>query len=156
MGGRGGAGGGRGTGGNSNPDLDSKDSLDNTAEQTSNPNAAADALGLTGADKEHFVNGANAEGKRIPRIGRDESQVIKPADVSKLVAAHKAAVVAYERKHGRYAAHAYARGGYWSLLRVIRTAMAVGAIATQAPAAPALAAANTALMAAYWTHRAGR
>ncbi|QXO14368.1 hypothetical protein SEA_CHASER_142 [Mycobacterium phage Chaser] len=98
----------------------------------------------------------HAEGKRIPRIGRDESHITKSVDVSKLVAAHKAAVVAYERKHGRYAAHVYARGGYWSLLRVIRTAMAVGAIATQGPSAPALAAANAALMAAYWAHRAGR
>lgn len=146
MGGRGGAGGGRGTGGNSNPGIDSKDSLDAAAQQSNNPNSAAQDLGLTGSDAEHFVNGANATERKLDAADNPQAALSQ----------YRAAVLAYERKHGRYAAHVYARGGYWSLLRFIRTAMAVGAIATQAPAAPALAAANTTLMAAYWAHRAGR
>ncbi|ASW31556.1 hypothetical protein SEA_GUUELAD_133 [Mycobacterium phage GuuelaD] len=160
MGGRGGGGTGGGKGGNKGGDsdltVDKRPAVDAAAEKHSDPNAAADALGLTGSDKDHFVNGANAEGRRIPRIGRDESKIIKPADAAKLIAAHKAAVIAYERKYGRGAAQAYSRGAYWSLVRFIKTVMAVSATATQAGSAPALAAVNAAMLAAYWVDRAKR
>lgn len=148
MGKRGGSGGGgRGKGGGPGDiPMDKPSAVDAAAENNTTPEAAADELGLTGSDKDSFVDGANATGKKLDGADGPEAAVEK----------FKAAVIAYERKYGRGAAHAYSRGGYWSLLRFIKTTMAVTASATQVAGAPAMAAVNTALVAAYWLERAKR
>ncbi|QOP65846.1 hypothetical protein PBI_MINILON_134 [Mycobacterium phage MiniLon] len=151
--GRGRGGGGRGGGASPNPLTDpnltadlvnDRAAVDNQAD-TPNAAEAAENLGLQDDAKGDFVNGANATDKAIDGKGPEQAL----GDFAK-------SVKAYERKYGRSAARAYGAGGYWSLLRAIRTAMAVGATVTSAPAAPALAAANTALIASYWAARLGK
>ncbi|ALA06636.1 hypothetical protein SEA_LUMOS_130 [Mycobacterium phage Lumos] len=145
--GRGRGGGGRGGGASPNPLTDpnlTADLVNDRAAvdaQADTPNAeqAAENLGLQDDAKDDFVNGADATGKDLNNKTPEQA-----------LSAHTARVKAYERKYGRYAARAYASGGYWSLIRAIKTAMAVSATATSAPAAPALAAVNASLIAAYW------
>ncbi|ALF00430.1 hypothetical protein SEA_ARCHIE_136 [Mycobacterium phage Archie] len=150
MGKRGGDGSGSGKrggkGGDSDLTPDKRSDVDAVAEKHSDPNKAADALGLTGSDKEHFVNGANSTERKLDGAGSPEAAAAK----------FKAAVIAYERKYGRGAAQVYSRGGYWSLVRFIKTVMAVSATATQAGSAPVLATVNAAMVAAYWLDRAKR
>ncbi|QFG14360.1 hypothetical protein PBI_TOURACH_138 [Mycobacterium phage Tourach] len=150
MGGRGGGGTGGGKGGGKGSDsdvtVDKRPAVDAAAEKHSDPNAAAESLGLTGADKDHFVNGANSTERKLDDAGSPEAAAAK----------FKAAVIAYERKYGRGAAQVYSRGGYWSLVRFIKTVMAVSSTVTQAGSAPALAAVNAAMLTAYWVDRAKR
>ncbi|QDK04119.1 hypothetical protein SEA_AVADAKEDAVRA_127 [Mycobacterium phage AvadaKedavra] len=142
----GGKGGGKGKNGG-NPDelsIDKPSKVDDAANKTNDPNQAADELGLEGKDKDHFVNGANAEDRRLtPGTSPDEA-----------VQKFQLAVKAYERKYGRGAARMYSRGAYWSLVRFLKTAFAVASTVQQGGSAPALAAVNTALLAAYWIDRA--
>lgn len=138
-----GAKGGGGGGANTPMPVDDRSVVEDSADKHSDPAGAAQDLGLTGSDAEHFVHGADAAEKRIDRAGGPEAAV----------AAHKKAVDAYVRKYGRGAGYMYSRGAYWSLIRYIKTVLAVATTATQAGSAPVHAAVNTTVMAAYWMDR---
>lgn len=143
MGGRGnsGAGGGNGRAQRQTSDKYGQDTA-NDAGDLSDPKQAAKAQGITGADVTHFESGARAT--------RAALAATSPGDA---LPAFRAAVAAHERKYGRGAARAYARGGYWSLLRVLRAGIAVYNIATGAGSSPVVQSANTAILASYWLAR---
>ncbi|OYN81882.1 hypothetical protein CG716_05305 [Mycolicibacterium sphagni] len=158
MGGRGGggSGGGSGSGGNSNADLPLNDQgkLSDLSDKGT-ASEAADALGLTPDEKEHFENGADANDRRMPKPAKPGAgkKPSRSVDAGELADAHKRAVAAYARKHGRKAARAYSRGAYWSLVRAIKTTLAVASTGGQVASAPTHAAVNSALLAAYWTDK---
>lgn len=122
--------------------LDNRDAVDATADSTSARDAAS-ALGLSDTDTEHFINGASAVPKPSPAT--------VPGNVTP--DEFRRAVAAYERRYGRRAAKAYARGGYWSILRLVRAGIAVYNIATGAGSSPVVQGANAAILASYWVSR---
>lgn len=155
-GGSGGAGNGQsGGGGNAKPDDMTPDDLEAVAGAASARDAAT-GLGLSDSDAGHFVAGASVSDKRYGASASSPSGFGSAGGLAGSaadIAAFRADVGAYGRKYGRRAAMAYARGRYWSLLKLIRAGIAVYNIATGAPSSPAVQAANSAILASYWLTR---
>lgn len=155
-GGSGGAGNGAsGRGGNAKPDEITPDDVENVADAASARDAAT-GLGMSDTDAEHFAAGSKASDTRYGALARPPSgsgNGLGLAGSAADIAAFRGDVGAYGRKYGRRAALAYARGRYWSLLKLIRAGIAVYNIATGAPSSPAVQAVNSAILASYWLTR---
>lgn len=127
---------------------DDVESLINDPAGPATPEGAADALGLDGKDREHFIDGANAPipdvkpkpAPGLPVPGKPESPGKQPGKQP-----GPDFVLAYERKYGRGAARAYSQGSFWSLLRAIRRVAATASTVTNPSNLPG----NAALLAAY-------
>lgn len=121
-----------------------KDKIDATAKPGTSASDAADQLNISPADKPHFVNGAD-----------DVDSSLKPGPDGKPIAPGPDAVKRWElnisvveRRYGRRAARAYSRGGYWALVKAVKTALAAGAVV--GITVPGQGAVNAGMIGTYW------
>lgn len=136
-------GGGANAAGGAQQTIVDRRNLDDSAAPGVKPSDAAEQLGLPADAKPAFVDGANDVDALInPGGGK------APRDPADALADWRLRVSIYERKHGRAKARAYSRGGYWAVVKAVKTALALGAVV--GVTVPGQGAVNAGMIGGYW------
>lgn len=123
-----------------------REKLDAGATPGKSPSDAADELGVPKPDKPHWVNGAEDVDNAL-RPGPD-GKTPSPESVGKQLLIDIDVVI---RKYGRRAGRAYHGGAYWALVKAMKTALALGAVA--GVHVPGQGAVNAGMIGGYWAGR---